>query len=375
MSTVCIDCRYIGPRPSGIAEVVRGLVDHVPALAPDLDFLLLRSSSRTDPLSEAANVRELAVPHPANGPATMWWLPRVIDLTGVDLFHATFNIMPAGLRMPCVTTVHDIMWLTHPAWCNPRPFGLIERAFYAHGIKRALRRSAAVATVSRASREEIVAWAPEARTRTFVTHSGVSPDFRPVERNATTLASLGLPPNRRFVLVVGQYAPYKNHDGAVRAFAEAFRERHDIDLVLLQRMGKGAQRLMLLAEGLGLAGRVHLLPPAERSEMIQLYSIATLLLHPSLCEGFGNPLAEAMACGCPVVTSNLSAMPEVTGGAAVLVDPHDPVAIAAGLREVVDNPRRAAAMRRAGLARASELTWRAFAAANIAIYRKVLASA
>jgi glycosyltransferase involved in cell wall biosynthesis len=305
----------------------------------------------------------------------MWWLPRVIDLTGIDLFHATFNIMPAGLRMPCVTTVHDVMWLTHPDWCNPHPYGLLERAFYSHGIKRALNRSAAIATVSRASRDEIIAWAPHARAKTFVTSSGVSADFHPTEPDPASFVSLGLPRDKRFVLVVGQYAPYKNHDGAVRAFAEAFRERHDIDLVLLQRMGKGAQRLMPLTEELGLTGRIHILPPVDRNELMQLYSSAAALLHPSLCEGFGNPLAEAMACGCPIVTSNLSAMPEVTGGAAVLVNPRDPVAIAAGLREVVDNPPKAAAMRRAGLLRASELTWSAFAAANIEIYRRVLASA
>lgn len=375
MSTVCIDCRYIGPRPSGIAEVVQGLVDFVPALAPDLDFLLLRSRSQGARLSDASNVRELIVPQAANGPATMWWLSRVVDLSGIDLFHATFNIMPAGLRMPCVTTVHDIMWLTHPAWCNPRPFGRIERLFYARGIERALRNAAAIATVSQASRDEIVALAPETAPRAFVTRSGVSADFRPVGTGAASLAVLGVPPGKRFVLTVGQYAPYKNHDGAVRAFALAFGGRDDIDLVLVQRMGKGAQRLLRLAADLGIAGRVRLLGPVGRSAMVQLYSAATALLHPSFCEGFGNPLAEAMACGCPVVTSNASAMPEVTNGAALLADPCDPTAIAAALLRVAGDPEQTEAMRRAGLSRASELTWPAFAAANLAIYREVLASA
>lgn len=373
MTTVCIDCRYIGPRPSGIAEAVQGLVDHVPGLAPDLHFLLLRHPSRAPRISAAANVREIVVPQAANGPATMWWLSRVVDLSGVDLFHATFNIMPAGLKMPCITTVHDVMWLTNPRWCNPAPYGRIEQVFYAHGIRRALRRAAAIASVSEASRREIVAQAPQAADRTFVTRSGVAPDFRPVDRDPAQLAALGLAPDRRFVLVVGQYAPYKNHDGAMRAFAQAFPDG-GMDLVFVQRRGAHSHRLMRLADELGLSGRVHMLGSIGREAMVQLYSAASALLHPSLCEGFGNPLAEAMACGCPVVTSDVSAMPEVTGGAASLVPPGDAAAIAAALRQVVDDGAMADAMRWKGLARASELSWQAFAAANLDIYRRLLGS-
>ncbi|WP_338425939.1 glycosyltransferase family 4 protein [Sphingopyxis kveilinensis] len=374
-ATICIDCRYLGPRPSGIAETVRALVDFVPDLAPDLDFLFLRSPAHDRRLSDAANVREIAVPAAANGPATMWWLPRVVDLSGVNLFHATFNIMPAGLGMPCVTTVHDLMWLTHPHWCNARPHGRPQALFHAHGIKRALRSAAAIATVSEASRAEIVSRFPAAAGRTFVTLSGVSSDFRPARRDAAQLGQLGVRTGRPFVLTVGQYAPYKNHEGAVRAFAIAFADRPDIDLILVQRMGRRAHRLLRLAEALGIGRRVRLLRSVSRQDLVQLYSAAAALLHPSFCEGFGNPLAEAMACGCPVVTSNLSAMPEVTGGAALLAPPDDPHAIAASLRKAVTDPKQAETMRGAGLARAAQLSWRTFAADTLAIYRRVLAAA
>lgn len=372
---VGIDCRYLGPRPSGIAETVRALVDFVPGLAPDLDFLFLRSPAHDGRLSDAANVREIVVPEAANGPATMWWLPRVVDLSGLSLFHATFNIMPAGLGAPCVTTVHDLMWLTHPHWCNALPQGRLQALFHAHGIKRALRSAAAIATVSEASRAEILARFPAAADRVFVTPSGVSSDFRPAPRDAARLAELGVRTGRPFVLTVGQYAPYKNHEGAVRAFAIAFADRPDVDLVLVQRLGKGAHRVLRLAETLGIGGRVRLLRPVSRQELVQLYSAAAALLHPSYCEGFGNPLAEAMACGCPVVTSNLSAMPEVTGGAALLAPPGDPHAIAASLHRAVTDKKQAATMRRAGLARAAQLSWRTFAADTLAIYRRALAAA
>jgi len=370
--TVCIDCRYLGPRPSGIAETVQALVDFVPEMAPGLDFLFRRSPAHTGPLSRAANVREAVVPQAANGPATMWWLARVVDLTGVNLFHATFNIMPAGLTMPCVVTVHDLMWLTDPGLCAAGPAGRLKAMFHAHGIRRALNRAVAIATVSEASRAAIRAADPAAAERTFVTTSGVSPEFAPTPPDRAALAAMGLRPDRPFVLTVGQYAPYKNHEGAVRAFALAFAEGPPVDLVLVQRQGGRAGQLLRLAKDLGVEQRVHVLAPIGRPALVTLYSMAAALLHPSFCEGFGNPLAEAMACGCPVVTSNVSAMPEVTGGAALLAPPNDPAALAAALRAAVLDPRQAEVLRAAGKARAAALSWRGFAAANLAVYRRVL---
>ncbi|WP_241765845.1 glycosyltransferase family 4 protein [Erythrobacter longus] len=303
----------------------------------------------------------------------MWWLPQVVDLSGVDLFHAPFNILPAGLKMKTVTTIHDIMWLKHPKWCNPSPYGLIERHFYAHGINRALGRSDAIATVSKATAREITHLRPDAADKVTVTLSGVSPDFHPVEVREDTLASVGIKPGHKFILTAGQFAPYKNHAGAIKAFARAFAARDDIDLVMVQRRNSGAGELASLARSLGIEARVHFTGPVSFPTLLELYSGAMALLHPSLCEGFGNPLAEAMACGCPVVTSDVSAMPEVTNGAALLANPHDTDAIAAALTRIASDDKLAAELSQKGLARASELSWESFAEANLDIYRRVLA--
>lgn len=342
-------------------------------MAPDFHFLFLRNSEGSEPLSRAANVNERQVRLAANGPGTMWCLPHLVDLRGVDLFHATFNIMPAGLPMPCLTTIHDLMWLTDPHWCDAGPLARVRRLFFAHGIARALRQSRAIATVSQATRDAIGHLDSAAFARTRVTRSGVSPDFRPVPRSDIALSELGLPVGRRFILTVGQYAPYKNHEGALLAFAEAFGSRTGIDLVMVQRQGPAGGVLMDLIDQLGLTGRVHLQGALPRHSLIQLYGAATALLHPSFCEGFGNPLAEAMACGCPIVTSDVSAMPEVTGGAALLIDPRNITGLANALRQIVDDPALASAMRKEGLARAAQLSWRDFARSNLDLYRAILA--
>jgi glycosyltransferase involved in cell wall biosynthesis len=347
----------------------------VPALAPDLRFLLLRHPAHRGRLSTAPNVVEQRVWQAANGPATMWWLPEVVDLSQVDLFHATFNIMPAGLPMPCLVTIHDIMRLTHPAWCRTGLRGEVERLFYGHGLRRAIRTADAIAAISTATATQLAAYDPDVAARTTVTLSGVSDHFRPVAPDPAALAVLGLMPERPFVLTVGQDAPYKNHEGAMRGFAAAFANDPGIDLVMVQRRGPRRARLESLARGLGITERVHFLPVVDNDTLVTLYSAARVLLHPSFAEGFGNPVAEAMASGCPVVTSMTSSMPEVAGGAALLADPHDIGSIADRLLAVVRSPARAEWMRDAGLTRARALRWRNFAAANLTLYRQLLADA
>ncbi len=372
MTKICVDCRYIGPRPSGIGKVQQALVDYLPILAPDLEFIFLKRTDAPHRLSSAANAREVVVHAAANSPATMWWLPRVAPLEDVQLFHATFNIMPAGLTMPCVTTVHDIMWLTNPEWCKARFSRPLEGRFYRHGINRALRSAAAITTVSDASRQELLRWKPELAGRVHAALLGVTGEHRPVGNAAEHLAGLGLEPGKRIVLTVGQYVPYKNHEGALRVFAEACGNREDTCFVFVQRLSRNAEDLRALAGSLGIAERVHFLEAVDDASLVALYAAADCLLHPSFCEGFGLPLLEAMACGCPVVASDHSAMPEVLGGAGLLAPVHDTAAMAEALRRVLDEPGLAETLRSAGLARAATFSWERFAVQNLAVYRSVL---
>lgn len=374
MPTICIDCRYISDRPSGIAEVVANLVKHAPPLSKDLNYLLLRNLARAAPLSEASNAREIAVPYAANGPVSMWLLPQLTDLSSADVFHAPANILPAGLKMKTLTTVHDVMWLTHPRWCNPSLYGRIEAAFYQHGIRRALSKSDRIAAVSMATKDAIQEFDVSSASRLRLTRSGVSEKFRRAAPNKRALDALGIPSGKPYVLIVGQNAPYKNHVRAMRAFADAFAGASEVQLVVLQRRNAGGNMLGQLAQTLGIGARTHFLRPVGFDQLVQLYSAATVLLHPSLCEGFGNPLAEAMACGCPVITSNRGAMMEVTADAAICVDPLDITQIAEALRQVFTDSVQAERMSKAGLARAAQLKWTDFAEANIAIYRELLTS-
>lgn len=371
MTVICIDCRYISPRPSGIGKIQQALVDHLPDLAPDFELLLLKRADAPQVLSAAGNVREVVVQAGANSPATMWWLPRIAPLSGVDLFHATFNIMPAGLKMPCIATVHDIMWLANPQWCSGRLPHALERRFYGHGINRALQKAAAITTVSDASKRALLDWDQTLHGRVFTTSPGIDARFRYQPEQAMPDIR-GWPDGKRVVLTVGQYAPYKNHEGALRAFAAAFKGRGDIAMVFVQRINRRSETLRELARGLGIDAQVHFLGPVDDDALVACYNAAAVLLHPSLCEGYGLPMAEAMACGCPVVASDRAAMTEVLSGAGLLAPVEDIGAMASALRQVVDDESLALSLRKSGLARAAQLGWRRFAEANLAVYRTVL---
>jgi glycosyltransferase involved in cell wall biosynthesis len=375
---ICIDCRYIRERPSGISWLVQGLVDHLPRLAPDLRFLLLKHPKAPGRLSEYGNVEERIVTQEANGPATLLYLPRVVDLRGVRLFHATFNILPAGLEMPSVVTLCDVMWIKHPAWArSPGVWGRVETLFYQQGIRQALRHATRIAAISQATKDEIGTLDPRAYERTRVTLLGVAPEFEPIEgedgrAEIDRVRTKWVPGAERYVLTVGQYIGYKNHERVVRAFGRAFGDHPEIHLALVQRLGEGEKALRPIARELGIEHRIHFLAGLSLRELVALYNGAITLCHPSLYEGFGNPPVEALASGCPVVTSNRSSMPEVSAVAGILVNPEDIAEIAAALRRVAFEPGVREGMRARGLLRAKELTWEAFARQNLAVYREIL---
>lgn len=376
--TVCVDCRYIRERPSGIATIVQALVDYLPELAPDLDFLFLKHPKGPERLSFAPNVREQVVPEEANGPATLFWMNRIADLRGVDLFHNTFNILPYRLKIPTVIMVTDVMWIKHPTWARgPGMWGHVEVAFYRQGMWNAIKHADRIIAISEATKREIGSLDPSATARTRVALEGIAEDYHAMdgaegERLIESVRRRYLGGAKRYVLTVGQFSVYKNHTRVLEAFAKAFRDQPDMHLAFVQRLGKGPEVLRPMAKKLGVDDRVHFLHNLPLIDIVAVFNGATTLCHPSLYEGFGNPPAEAMACDCPVITSNRSSMPEVSGVAAELVEPESVEAIAQALRKVAGNEALRESMRARGLERAKQLTWKAHVEGNLAAYREVL---
>jgi glycosyltransferase involved in cell wall biosynthesis len=200
--------------------------------------------------------------------------------------------------------------------------------------------------------------------------------FRPAATTAEAAADDAararyLPASARYVLAVGQAAGYKTHATLIEAFRRAFGPRDGIHLVVVQRLGRDAAT-MRAARAASLWGRVHLLPELPREHLVALYRGALALAHVSWHEGWGMPLTEAMACGCAVVASSGSAMPEVTGGAALLGDAASPRWVGDALRAVAGDESLRQAMIERGLERVRGLSWKEHARRTAGVYREVL---
>jgi len=284
----------------------------------------------------------------------------------VDLVHHPRHLVPPGIGRgtPSVVTVHDVLPLSHPEY-----FSTLIRVRYRPLARAAVRAADLVLTGSRHSAGQLTELLDVDPGCVVVTPYGVEGRFRPVGRDAGWLAErFGV--RSRYVLCVGTLEPRKNLVGALRAFGRLAGSVEDCVLVVAG--GRGWRNEEFERELARESGRVVLTGFVSDEELVRLYSGAELFLFPSLAEGFGFPVLEAMACGAPVVSSDRTSLPELVGDAGVLVDPGDEAAVAAACERVLGDEAFAAGLRERGLERAARYSWDTCAAATVAAYRATL---
>lgn len=252
-----------------------------------------------------------------------------------------------------VVTLHDVVPLDHPEWLNPK-----FAAWYRFLTPRLVKRVAHVITISEFSKERILAHAKMDASRVTVIPNGVDERFRPLSQDEIfeKTGTLDLP-CRHYVLCVGSLEPRKNLARMLQAWS---RIQADIpsDIWLVLAGMRGNSRVFADATGLDtLPPRVHLTGHVADDVLPALYAGALLFAYPSVYEGFGLPPLEAMASGVPVLTGNLASLPEVVGGAGVMVDPYDVEAIAEGLKRLIKDGSLRSQLRAKGLERARLFNW------------------
>ena len=288
----------------------------------------------------------------------------------LDLFHATHYVIPPLARARAVVTIHDIIHVLYPQFLPNRAALLYARVM----IRRALRRADRIVTVSYNSKRDLVDYFGIAPARIDVIYNGVAARFRPdlpaAERDRVA-DKYGLP--RPYLLFLGGEKPHKNVRSVLRAFAEARRTR-DLPhaLVLAGPMPPNRSRVEALIAALDLESRVVRTGVVPEEDLPGLFAGADAFLYPTLYEGFGLPVAEAMACGTPVLTSSTSALQEIAGGYSYLVDPMDVDAIARGIVDLATDPARRAEFAELGKRRAAEFSWDRAAEQTLKVYAETL---
>lgn len=295
-------------------------------------------------------------------------LPYRASTIAADLIHTPAFRLPFRSKTPIVTTILDVILFVYPHLFRLRErltIGLYLRAS-SHCVEH-------VITISKQSRQDIQRYLGIDSARITVTYPAAASYFRPVSERDTTpvLARYGI--MSPYILSVGTLEPRKNLVRVLEAFA-TLHQRHAIphQLVLVGRRGWLEDPIFATVRKLGIEKHVHFTGYVAEADLPALYSGASVFVYPSLYEGFGIPPLEAMACGCPVVTSNCSALPEVVGDAAFQVDPKDVVQIADAIERVLTDAALAQQMCRKGLSRAEQFSWRRCAEETVAAYRHVV---
>lgn len=299
-------------------------------------------------------------------------VPGAVQSGRCDLAHFTFcQGMPSRLDVPMVVTIHDMIPFLHPEW-TPRVRGHQLRTH----LERAARNAAHIITISEASRQDLERHFGLPPSRVSVTPLGPGealPAATPADAARLVRSRFGVEPG--FALCVSSLEPRKNLAGAIRAFGRRpAPSRMGRKLVIVGADSYQAAELRRTIAESGAGQDIILTGHLPSDELAALFATAGVFVFPSLYEGFGLPVLEAMRAGCPVVASDTSSLPEVAGDAALLVNPRDEAALADAVWRVLDDPAQADRLREAGLARARLFTWERCARMTCEAYRRALGS-
>lgn len=369
MARICIDARKL--EDFGIGTYVRSLLTGLSEIDPVNQYWLLGGRTVSElarglggnfhPFSETSRVyslKELV--------SVSWSLRRLRP----DVYHATHYTLPARLPCPAVVTIHDIIHLLYPRFLPNRLAWLYARVM----IGRSLRIGGRIIAVSENTRDDLTDFFGVGGERLRVVYNGVDEVFRRALDETeieARLAALGVV--RPYLLFVGNPKPHKNLENLVRAFARALQMAPvDIRLACVGASEGATPRLDYLGRNLGIADRVLFLGRVEAEALPALYQGALAFVHPTLYEGFGLPVVEAMASGAPVITSNNSALREIAEGWADLVNPLDVEDIAKAIARCITSEDHRRELSRKSLARAADFEWKKCAEQTLEIYQEAI---
>jgi glycosyltransferase involved in cell wall biosynthesis len=297
-----------------------------------------------------------------------WVLPLRLKQRGADILHSTHYTTPITGAIRRIVTFHDMTFLMYPEMHTAG-----KRFFFTWMIRFAARRADAIVADSNSTRHDVLRLLKIDPEKVFAVPLGVSSRFCPNQDAAETEAvcrRYGLP--QPFILHVGELQPRKNMPRLVQAFKQIKLRGLPHRLVFVGRKGWMYGELFKTLQELDIADQVIFPGYVPESDLPFLYNAADLSVYPSLYEGFGLPVLEALACGTPVVTSNVSSMPEIIGDAGILVNPRQVEAIAEAMYRVLTDRALHDDLSRRGIERARLFPWERTARETLAVYERVV---
>lgn len=363
---IAFDLRRIGN--PGIGRYMKCLAESVTAQAPEHEYLLILPP-QSEHLVHAPNAQKLCTGLKYYSFREQFELPRILSHYKVDLLHSPHFLLPLVRPCPAVATIHDVIYLACP---EDLP-SFAGRLYYRTMMNACSRMATRIITDSAHSKAEIMRYLRADTEKIEVVYPAVDPLFQsdphPAEL-ASVRSKFGT--DRDFILYAGIYKPRKNHVRLLEAFRLLLKNGIQSQLVIAGPMGAGEPVLRKLSQKLGIAEHVIFTGLVTDADLRALYSAARVYVCPSLYEGFGFTVLEAMACGTPVVCSSATSLPEVAGKAALYFDPHKPGEMAAQLRSAFSDDAVRASLIANGHSNLLRFSWEETARQTLAAYYHAL---
>ncbi len=365
---VGIDARLVYYSQAGISQYIRRLTEALARVAQEgYEFVILQSRKDRRTLVENERFRRVSLWTPSHHRLEQWTLPLEIRGLRLDVLHSPDFIPPFRRNCKSVITIHDLAFLLYPHFLTK------ESARYYGQIDQAVRRTNHIIAVSEATRRDIIERLGVPENKITVIYEAANPLFRPLDRQeALQRARERYPVPEAFILFVSTIEPRKNVQTLLRAYRQFLDHyKQDVKLVFAGSRGWLFEDVFALVEALRLEEHCIFLGRVSSEDLLYLYNAAQMLVQPSYYEGFGLPPLEAMACGTPVIVSNVSSLPEVVGDAGLLVDPNSVDEITVAMwRLLTDEALRQQCIQR-GLKRAQSFSWDKTALQTLEVYRRV----
>ena len=298
-------------------------------------------------------------------------LPRLARAEGLDLYHSPYYVMPYRMPCPTVVTIHDLIPLVQPDALPSRWLAPV----YSFLLRLAADRAEGILVDSNATKGDLVRLLRRARRPIEVAPLGVDERFQPPSPDLVMQYRQRISLHQPYLLYLGMNKPHKNLVKLVQAWSFLSKSgRRGSILVIAGEQDPRYPQVRQTVERLGLGQCVRFLGPVSDADLPTLYGAAECFVFPSLYEGFGLPVLEAMACGAPIACSDVSSLPEIVGDVAVTFDPRSVPDIARALSQLLSDGRLQASLGKQGRVRAEAFTWRRTAEATLALYRMVAKS-
>jgi len=374
---IAIDCRWITIDTGGISRHTLNLVEQLSLIDENNQYFLLVDNQKTEEkitkrIHGGGNFQFIFTKYGTFSLMNQVLLPMMLERKNIQILHSPNFAIPFFGNFKKIITIHDLIPYIHPEWFPMSKKTLFFPVFKTI-LKQTIRRVDKIITNSLYSGRDIKQ-AFFCQEKVVSIYNGVESSFQPINQPLLLAKikdkyNLSIP----FILYVGRQDPSKNIVGLIKTLGQLRKKIPEISLVIL---GKKDERYfapyLLLAEKFGLSDKIFFTGIIPDAELPLMYSLSSVFVFPSLYEGFGLPPLEAMACGCPVVCSNTSSLPEVVGDAGIMVDPNNVDELANAIHRVLMDSHLRKKMIEKGLERTKMFSWKKMAEETLKVYEEVL---